>query len=498
MKTQFNFSSGNFFKNLRFWLLAGLAGIFPAIFHYANNADILLLASLLRMAAAGLLLSVVVYLFMLVLFREPAVAGNAAFVFLVFFNLYGVLYDALLKLDLFQVEHFALLPLVLLVAGYSCWLLSRLKPGQSLQLWSSLTFILGALVVFNLVRIVPAELEKQSGRTAEAPMAVDVEAASQKHPDIYFIILDEFSGFEPMREYWKNPKVEDFLGDLNSRGFFVAQQSRSSSITTLHQMAERLNYEEFPCCENDNRPLYFRNIVDSKVMRYLKEKGYTTVVMEQLTEDVAYKSMPPIIADYTFTNESPASSGAGAVLDEFAIMLADNSMLRAFSKYYQTRSTITERHRQMVFYAMDKVGNLQEVNSPKFVYLHLLFPHKPFMYDENGQAIDLRNRANWNYYLGQYNYSLTLVISMLDGILEDADPGNPPVIILQSDHGARNVKNAASTVILENFSEEYKYSILFALHMPGYDSSQLPQDVKPINTFPIVFNYLFGDNIPLK
>jgi len=28
---------------------------------------------------------------------------------------------------------------------------------------------------------------------------------------------------------------------------------------------------------------------------------------------------------------------------------------------------------------------------------------------------------------------------------------------------------------------------MFALHMPGFDPSDLPQDVNPDNTFPIVF-----------
>jgi hypothetical protein len=96
-------------------------------------------------------------------------------------------------------------------------------------------------------------------------------------------------------------------------------------------------------------------------------------------------------------------------------------------------------------------------------------------------------------------YAIRVAESMVDNILSQADPERPPVIILQSDHGARNKKTGSpDSVILENYPEEYKTSILFALYMPGYDTSSLPQDVDPINTFPIVFNYLFNANIPLK
>jgi len=82
-------------------------------------------------------------------------------------------------------------------------------------------------------------------------------------------------------------------------------------------------------------------------------------------------------------------------------------------------------------------------------------------------------------------------------ILNASDPARPPVIILQSDHGARNRKTNAKVVVLKNYPKEFTTSIMFALHMPGFDPSDLPQDVNPDNTFPIVFNHVFGDDIPL-
>jgi hypothetical protein len=51
---------------------------------------------------------------------------------------------------------------------------------------------------------------------------------------------------------------------------------------------------------------------------------------------------------------------------------------------------------------------------------------------------------------------------------------------------------------LDDFPEEYKTSIVFTLYIPGHDTSNLPKDIDPIDTFPIVFNYLFDDNISFK
>jgi hypothetical protein len=160
---------------------------------------------------------------------------------------------------------------------------------------------------------------------------------------------------------------------------------------------------------------------------------------------------------------------------------------------------VLEQHKNMIDFTVDKLGDMSEVPTPKFVYVHLMLPHMPFMYDENGTYVDQSFHTNWRYYLGNYIYATRIAEKMVNNILSNADPENPPVIILQSDHGARN-KDAGGpkSVVLENYPEEYKQHIMFTMLMPGFDFSSIPQDVDPINTFPIVFNHLFDANIPLQ
>jgi hypothetical protein len=107
--------------------------------------------------------------------------------------------------------------------------------------------------------------------------------------------------------------------------------------------------------------------------------------------------------------------------------------------------------------------------------------------------------TNWQYYLENYMFSIKVAESMINNILANADLKNPPVIILQSDHGARNhLTSQIGSAVLPNYPEKFKTLILFALSLPGYDYSSLSQDINPINTFPIVLNHLFDANIALK
>jgi Sulfatase len=484
---------------IKSFLLPLACAIFLPLFHYSNNTSILLLQSLWRMLVASSLLSLILYVLFVIWVRGGGASANAAFVFLVFFCTYGIAYEYFMDLDLFQVEHYTLLPFYILLAIYASWFISKLNSQNSSRVWGNLTMIIGVLVIYNILKIIPAEINKarvtDGNVGASELITAEQSLSSADSPDIYFIILDEFAGFEAMREYWKYDEIDEFVEFLRSKGFFVAEQSHSSSTVTLHQLSERLNYNEIPCCGSEYYEIHYQAISENQVMRYLKSKGYSTVVFDETSW--AYPAKTPVIADLTFRYDQVSSLDSGQFWDEFGILVANNTMMRAFSAYYSTMEVAKNQHRNFIYFTIDKVAEINEVPSPKFVYIHLLLPHMPFMFDENGVAVSAVHDTDWNYYLGQYKYSTKVATAIVNNILDSADPNRPPVIILQSDHGARN-GGKIRHIKLTGYPEDYKSLIMNTLYLPGYDTSVLQQNVKPINTFPIVFNYLFGDDIPLK
>lgn len=481
-------------------ILPLLLAVYPALFHYGNNATIVTLASLERTLLLYCAIALVVYVVFSLLFKAQTIkAANATFVFLVFFNLYGAFYNYLYNQDIIRVEDYTLLPLVLLLALYLSWFVTRLKNNEGI--WKVLVLLLSILIASNLIKIVPAEIAKYTASKQEdqnAPAPVSVSGAD--YPDIYFIILDEFAGFESMRNYWNYQGVNEFAEFLRSNGFFVAEHSHSSSSDTLHQMTERLNYQEYPL-GGEHRETYYSALANNAAMRYLDSLGYTTVVFDE--KKFGYPAISEMTADYSFVYDSEdtstVASGRDSLFDEFGVLVAENTMLRAFPLFYnKSIDPMFEKHRQMIYFTTSKLADLDEIPSPKFVHVHLLLPHYPFMFSQNGEINDPLYYYNWNYYLGNYQYAIHLAEQMVTDILENADPNQPPIIILQSDHGARNTLIAArSGVQLENFPEEYKTDILNALYLPGFDTSQLSQDMNPINTFPLIFNHYFHANIPL-
>lgn len=507
MKTGSVGKSGNMLvQHLIFYSRPGILpislAIIPSLYHYSNNVEILTLANLTRMLVFNAVLAFVSYLVFLVFSKfQPARAANGTFVFLIFFNIYGLIYRYLVKLDVIRIEHYTLLPIVILLAVYCIFFLFKLKDPAPVNIWNSLVLMVGVLIFINLFNIVPAEIKRWNRDVKAAALEVEANLAPVKaSPDIYYIILDEFAGLQAMREYWQYEGVNDFAESLRGKGFFVAEASHGSSSDTLHQMVTRLNYQEYPL-GNEHIPTYFEDRADNRVIRYLRSRGYTIVVFDELR--MGYPAAKPLVADYLYeygTSSIPQAEtrGYGLYFDEFGELVIDNTMLYAISDLYTRNSPWITQHSSMIYFTVEQVAN-REIPSPKFVHVHLLLPHVPFMFSQNGEITDNENFGNWNYYINNYIFSIRIVEKMIANILSAYDPENPPVIILQSDHGARNhAGRDGELVTLPNYPEEFKTLILNVLLIPGYDYSSLSQDMDPVNTFPILFNYLFAENIPLR
>lgn len=474
-------------------ILPVLMAVFPPIFLYGNNVSLLLLPTLGRTVLLYTALALLFLGITHLIFRGQTIkAANAAFIFLIFFNAYGRIFEFLITKDWLRVNHFTMFPFFLFLAIYGLWAVSRVNP---VTFWNGAVVVMGLLVALNMVKIIPAEIGKHTVQRKQEPSFSTNAEVGTEYPDIYYIIFDEFAGFDVMRSYWNYQGVDDFVDFARSNGFLVAENSRSSSSMTLHQLSERLNYEEFPSDEKYFN-MYYAAIRNNKAMSYLKSKGYTTLAFEETGNFV--EALPRIEADYVYEYSASSSMDIGLLFDEFGVHVADGTMLRIFSSSYRSADPTMNQHRDWILFTTAKMGDLDDIPSPKFVYVHLLLPHMPFMFDENGNVLDQKFYYNWQYYPGNYKYAIRVAEEMIQNIKSKSDPQNPPIIIIQSDHGARNIEVwQPGNQLLQNYPDEYSFHILNMMHAPGLDPAQFPQDMKPINTFPIIFNHLFQDNIPL-
>jgi hypothetical protein len=294
-----------------------------------------------------------------------------------------------------------------------------------------------------------------------------------------------------MRDYWHNTEVDTFENFLKQNHFFVAN-SRTPTINTQTELASRLNLHQY--ADPTDEKITSKALDNNQVMRVLKSYGYSTAVL-----NMWFQGIP---ADYSISYDPQQVQGMAA--DEFNQAFIGDTMMDAFSDYIENANADQIKQRDLILYTLNQTVNLPKtLKSPKFVYTHLLLPHRPFIFDENGNLLPPQYGEDWHYYLGQYQYATKLARQLATKLLANADPNNPPVIILQSDEGARNLQrrtpdNIIMNGYLENFPAIYSQEILNAMYLPGFDTSQLSVNIAPIDTFVVVLNHYLNAGISIN
>jgi hypothetical protein len=134
-----------------------------------------------------------------------------------------------------------------------------------------------------------------------------------------------------------------------------------------------------------------------------------------------------------------------------------------------------ETERKSILFTLDMLGKMPSQPGPKFVFAHILSPHHPFVFDENGNPL----QTDQPYFIGgqpeyygspqEYSAMLARETSYLDSRLEDVITAilekshRPPIIIIHGDHGPGALTNFIS---LDRNCLSDRFSILNAYYYP--------------------------------
>ena len=136
--------------------------------------------------------------------------------------------------------------------------------------------------------------------------------------------------------------------------------------------------------------------------------------------------------------------------------------------------------------AFAEIPNFEKDNKiPNFYYAHLLLPHAPYIYNEQGERVTFSGNANdKNAYLEQLIFTNKKMLELIDSI-QSRSPDS--VIIIVSDHGYRpdiNWENPKNIDYIRGFN------IIHAFYYPDKEV-ELPDDSSNVNVFRIFFNLYF-------
>ncbi len=366
---------------------------------------------------------------------------------------------------------FAIIIVVLVLAPIIIWLYKSKR--KFLKLNSYLNLLTTIFLVIEIIGLGFIEVTK-----VELKSKIDIKEPLeeiQNKPDIYFIILDGYTGFSGLKKYWNfdNSELKKFM---KKNGFFIAENGKTIYNVTNYSIASTLNMAELNF-EADN--LYAKSSYLS-LANIIKKN----IVVEFLSE-----------VGYDFINLSLFDIRDKKKFYEDIYFLKSGNIYQSRTIYGHLYEIQNEINADMAYINLDIFNRLKNMRSapngkPKFIYAHIMMPHPPYYFDAEGNKNDFKvanDPNNKNSYLDQLKYTNHLLMESLNEVLNSS--GNPPIIVVQGDHGFRRFK--------EKNKKDVEYSVLSCYYFPGKDYSSFTDSMKTINTFRLIFNKYFNQNFQL-
>jgi hypothetical protein len=359
------------------------------------------------------------------------------------------------------------------------------RPKVRWEAWAApLTAAAIVLVVFPLWTIVSYQVGRLTPEVhADAPYVI-VEG---ERPDIYYIVLDMYTRADTLKDAYGYNNSE-FIGGLETMGFDVAECAMSNYLRTELSLSSSLNMTYLTSDLNPKinptslaRSPLWNLIRDNAVMDYVQARGYRTVAFAT--------GFPWSELDNADIYLEPDLLRSG--LTEFESLWVETTPLRVLQDegIVDSRLSAFGRYRERTRFVLDALPTFTEMDGPTFVFAHVILPHPPFVFTEDGGVADpvlyLNEKDQYPPDKFQAGYTMQVsfanreIMRIVQEIIANSD--TPPVIIIQGDHGPWNQ------------TRQRRMTILNAYYLPGHPD-MIPDTMTPVNTFRLVFDlYLGGD-----
>ena len=320
-------------------------------------------------------------------------------------------------------------------------------------------------------------------RDSNQDLRTETEKIQNIKPDIYYIIPDEYPSNYALKQFFGFDNIE-FLTFLETNDFHVVNNSFSNYPSTIQSLTSSLNMEyldtitEGVDVDSKNYHLLNELLSDNLVMRKLSSQGYDVVNVGSLWgPNGEFKNIKSNLCEFKEVNR-----------DSLSRQLIEKTIISYFYERY-----FEQLRRDQIICTYNEIGLLsEEQNKPKFIFVHILSPHSPYIFGPNGEHTvpgDSINSSPWNERNAHVNQVKFVNKNLIELIPKLLDSENKPIIILQGDTGAGyeiDWKSPSDVMVIERMSN------LNAIYFPNKNYDKI-NNLTPVNTFRIIFNEYFDE-----
>ena len=505
-------------KKIPLYLL--LFAVYPVLALWAQNIQEVGFDQIVRILVASLFLSLLAWLAVWLIFRDVEKSGLITVVALIIFFSYGHLYESARGWSFELARHRYLLPLVIVL--FIAWVFYVTRIRQVNRFTEFFNLFSLVLIAMPLYTILNYEVRAYVSQNKQAATVV-AKGIDQNRPDIYYIIVDGYGREDTLKEYYSFDN-SPFIDYLESKGFYVADESTSNYRKTILSLTSSLNMNYIQDLLPDLHPKskdyteMFELLRHSAVRELLAENGYRFVTVDNNIKTIITDAEVFLAPDPFSLSERVTLSDEGYSLDlnSFEGLFVETSLAKLWVDWQvrQGKSNVLNivaveapynRHRKYILFGIESIAKTADMDGDNFVFIHIVAPHPPFVFGPNGEQVNhdrLFTIADGPYsqgskedyvrgYTDQVAFLNKQLMSALDYVFEHSQ--TKPIIIIQGDHGPKGFSD--ENIENDDFTENF--AILNAYYFPDQDYADLYPSISPVNSFRIVANKFFGQAFPL-
>jgi hypothetical protein len=474
-----------------------LTATFPVISLMAMNSGQISLVYIARPLIISIIISAIILLAVNSIIRDWIKTGLIVSPIIIANSIFGILFGYIQNKSIFgfYLDHRFVL-VIFLGSLLGVIAISVIKSKNNLKIFHQFFTIFGLVAVMvptiQLIYFYISTFSTSSPIRNIENIDKSINKINSESPDIYYFILDGYTRSDRLNNTFNFDNTK-FLQELGQLGFYVAKCSRSNYAHTRLSLASSLNMDYLSILAPELTPniqtkVRVDELIQHNKVRYeFNRLGYKFVSFQ---------------TGYLFTEFHDADY----YLDTSSIAL-NQLFITPFEKLLLNESSFTtleiilpiklwfESSSQSGYYLVDKnkIDMLYNLNlpSPKFVFIHLNPAHRPYVFTPNGEF-----QKDSSFYGKDNGWPLNQTVAKegyINGIqfMDNAlipiirklqSTKNPPIIILQGDHGYMNFDQT---------------EILNAYYFPDHDYQFLYPTISPVNSFRVIFNQFFNQTYPL-
>jgi hypothetical protein len=405
------------------------------------------------------------------------------------------------------------------------WAIKHFSFFQRIQAYKVLLFAIIFIFSIQGVRFVERffQIHKELSYHNPAPnIPKPANSSTQTNPDIYYLLFDRYTNADVLKNNF-NYDNSDFVNFLASNGFVTRSGAYSNYPFTTPSvsstMAMKYHDQFAQMFENDSnwRTLFpYRTILnDPPIAQILKQNCYTYNQVSSWWDFTRLR----VKADNSYAKSFRLNIfGAHFYLSDLQRDILHKSILSPWLK-----KGISSGKTPIVKYDLDRnprenfdaqLSSLKAISSrtsksqPNFTFAHILAPHPPYVFDQNGSWPTYDNEANDNGVpeKTKYKNELTYINTRIKDLVSNIRATSPNAIIfIQADEGpypaafrgemtAGHYYNPADLSLSEM---KQKFGIMASYYMPGISQGEVGKINASVNVFPFILNHYLGYDLPM-